>query len=239
MVDLDARGRIHRYAGMVHRAIDRVEQSLASKSQGVISSQAKYGQQLRESVGARPLQSVGMALGAGMVLDKVFASKPQVRVVRVPVPASRGLGKARQEVAQEVGATAGLGVAAAKAIGASLARMASTLPPQVRLATERLLSRSQAYGSMAASQVRQHPLAGAGAVAGVAALGALLSRMRARPAPGTPYVTVDEQGNGLAWERDRPDVRLRTSAAISSRPVLSAVVLLGVGALVGSMLKRQ
>lgn len=271
-----ARERIHRFAGMVHRAIDNVEQSLNATGQGATATQSKYGEQarqygdsLRGQINARPLQSAGIALGAGVVLDKLFSRTPrQVRVVKVPVPVARpawetdrfaqrrgrgwmeatgahlqGLAGAGQQVVGKVGAAAGtaagMGIAGTRAMASTVADTASTLPLQMRLATERLLARSQEYGSMARTAVQEHPLAGAGALLGVAALLATPLLRRRSQVAGTAYVSVDDRGNGLAWQRDRFDSPYDSRGMIASRPVTSAVVVLGLGALAAAMLKRR
>ncbi|TFZ00833.1 hypothetical protein EZ313_20545 [Ramlibacter henchirensis] len=265
----DARERIHRFAAAVHRAIDSVEQSLDSRSRGVMSSRDKYGEQarqygdkVRERINAQPLQSAAIAVGAGVVLDKVFTRrKPKVRVVNVPAytrptweasPSPdrsarrwtdtagsymQGLRATGQEAAGKAGAAASLGLAGAESTASTLARKVSTVPLQMRLATQRLLARSQEYGSMARSEVQARPLVGAGAMLGAGALLTTLWLQRRRPETGMAYVTVDEKGNGTAWQRDRVDVEPR--GMISSRPVTSAVVALGLGAVIGAMLKRQ
>jgi len=92
------RDRLHRFAGMLHRAIDKVEQQVGGGGQGVMSAQAGYGEQARqygdtarERINAKPLQAVGIAWVAGVIFSKLFLRAPkvkvvpQVRVVEVPV----------------------------------------------------------------------------------------------------------------------------------------------------------
>lgn len=227
----------------------------------------QYGQQLRERVTAQPLQSAGIALAAGMVLGKVFTAPraPKVRVVHVPAPralahgpgqplarpASRwlhaadagleDLGAAGQKAAGTAGATAGLALAGVKAMAATLAHKAGALPPRLGLVAQRLLAKSQAYGTVARAGVQAHPLAGVGVAfcTGALAAAALVLRNR-QPAPGTAYVTVDEKGNGIAFQHDRPDVQSPgVGAVIASRPVTSAVVVFGLGALAGALLLKN
>jgi ElaB/YqjD/DUF883 family membrane-anchored ribosome-binding protein len=253
----------------MHRTIDNVEQSLSSGSQGVMSTQSRYGEKarqygekLRERMNAKPLQSAGMAVGAGVVLDKLFFRRaPKVRVVKVPVhtPATWDAGRfterrpnrlmdtagshlqslrgAGQEAAAKAAFAAGAGLAGTKAMASSLTRTAGTVPLQARLATQRLLARSQEYASMARTGVQAHPLVGVGAFLGVGALLTTVFMRRRRPARGTAYVTaVDESGSGVAWQRDSQP---RYREMISSRPVTSAAVALGLAALVATMLRRQ
>jgi ElaB/YqjD/DUF883 family membrane-anchored ribosome-binding protein len=277
-----ARDRIHRLAGMAHQAIDSLEQRLGSTTQGVMATQAKggeqvrrYGDQLRERVNTQPMQTLGIALGTGFVLSKLFgrAPKEKVRVVRVPTPmpsrwdathsvesrasglmdAARAhierLGDLGHSARDRVGAAAGLGIASTQQVGSTLARKTSDVTQQVRLGLERLfsrtqdtgstaLSRVQDYGSMARARVQEHPAAGAGVLLGVGALATtlLLQRRRAQPAA---YVEVDGQGSGLAWRHRQSDLQSRTREMISDRPVASAAVVLGLGALAAAMLRRR
>ncbi len=277
-----ARERIHRFAGMVHQAIDKLEQRLDSGSRGAAGAQSRYGEQarqygdqLRQRITERPLQTAGIALGAGVVLTRLMSSRaPKVRVVQVPVPVRtaaplrtshwsaaatgepmgrrwtdtvgtplRSLWRGGQDAGRKAGAVAGTaataGVLGTKTLATTLSGVASTLPLQARLATQRLLARSQAYGSMARAGVQAHPMAGAGALLGVAALAAT-PLLRRRAATASPYVTVDESGNGLAWRRDRDGgTGGGLGETVAARPVLSAAVLLGAGALAAAMLRRS
>lgn len=261
--------RIHRAAGKLHKAIDSLEQGLTSKSRGVASSQAKYGEQarqygdkVRERINARPLQAAGIAVGAGVILDRMFSRSPKVRVVKVPVRARpvwdadfhperranrwlhaagsrmHGIGETGHEAVGKVGAAAALGLAGTKAIASDLTRTASTLPLQMRIATQRLLARSQEYGSVARTGVQAHPYVGVGAFLGVGALLATVLMQRVRSQPDTAYVGVDER-NAAARPRDRYDVQPGYRDAIASHPVASAAVVLGIGALVTALLARR
>ncbi|KQT11342.1 hypothetical protein ASG30_05560 [Ramlibacter sp. Leaf400] len=261
--------RIHRAAGRLHKAIDSLEQGLTSKSRGVMSSQAKYGEQarqygdkVRDQINARPLQAAGLAVGAGVILDRMFSRSPKVRVVNVPVRARpvwdadlhperranrwlhaagsrmHGIGETGQEAMGKVGAAAALGLASTKAIASDLARTASTLPLQVRMGTQRLLARSHEYGSAARTGVQAHPYAGVGAFLGVGALLATVLMQRMRPQPGTTFVGADER-DATAWQRDRYDVQPGYRETIASHPVASAAVVLGLGALVTALLARR
>ncbi|AEG91712.1 Hypothetical protein Rta_06340 [Ramlibacter tataouinensis TTB310] len=265
------RERIHSFAGMVHQAIDKLEQKLNSTGESVTTAQARYSGQARQygeklggQISARPLQSAGMALGAGVILSKVlFRRAPKVRVVKVPVhtpsppvvshspdrratrwmheagAGMRRLGALGQEAVGRMGAAAGLGLAGTKATSSTLRHKASTWPLQMRLAGQRLLAGSQGYGTLARAKVQAHPVIGIGAVLGVGMLLRTVWLQRRRPAPDTAYVSVDADGNGVAWGREPLDVQSRARGMISSRPATSAVVLLGLGALVGLLLKRR
>jgi len=263
-----SRERIHRFASRMHQAIDNLEQRLSSRSSGATSTfrmdrARQYGDKVREQFHARPLQSAGVALAAGALLDKLFTRSPKVRVVSVHVPAQapwdptrsverrarrwtssadehlQNVGRASREAAGKVGTTASLGIAGTRATASRLTGSANTLPLQMRLATQRLLARSQEYGSLARSGVQAHPLVGLGAVFGASALLTTLFLRRREPAPGVAYAAVDEKGNGVAWQRDRTDVPTGARNLISSRPVASAAVTLGLGALIGALLMRR
>lgn len=274
-------GRIHRFAGMMHRTIDSIEQSLDSKSRGAASAQSKYGDQAREyggklrgQINAHPLQSAGVALGAGVLLDRMFSRSPRVRVVNVPArqpqvrivrepvhtPSSwnasrppewrarrstdvvgsrlHELGDAGHQAMGKIGAAAGLGLAGTRAMASSLTDKAGTLPLQMRLATQRLLARSQAYGTLARSEMQSHPLIGVGAGLGVGALITTLLMQRRGQDDDSAYVAVDDRGSGVAWQRDRYGAPSGAGGMMASRPVASAAVMLGVGALLGAMLRR-
>ena len=261
--------RLHRFAERMHRAIDGVQQRLGSQGGALRSGPAggsrirEQGDRLREQFNAHPLQSTGIALGTGVLLDRLLLRKPKVRVVKMPVavqsPAraslreadwhaarwtraadahARRVGQAVQQAWARAGTAAGLGIAGTKAAAATLAAKAGTVPLQMRLATQRLLARSHDYGSVAKSGVQAHPLLGLGAVLGASGLLTAYWMRRRQPSPDVTYVT-DERGTGMAWRgesmQERPALRDRMAA----RPVASALVLLGVGALAGAMLRPR
>lgn len=176
-----------------------------------------YVETLRERIDARPLQSVGMAWGAGVVFNKVFGRRPAVRVVKTSVPAP-SLEPARPDAAL---------------------RQAEAVPLRMRLALERLAAKSQEYGSLARAGVQAHPLIGMGSVLGLSALLTTFWLQRRRPPASTAYVAVDEKGHGVAWGHDPSEVAPSARAMLTSRPVTFAAVLLGVGAVAGAMLKRR
>lgn len=243
----------------LHGAIDSLEQKVGSGTQAGKSAQSayagqarQYGETLRGRVNARPLQSAGIALAAGIVAHKLFGRKstPTVRFVEVPVPtyshwdASQPQRRARSwmhATRAEMRAAADQGRASLNAASSSLTRTAVPLSLQMRLATQRLLDKSHEYGSIARVRVQEHPLMGVGVMLGVGALVATSVLQGRRMTSDTPYVTADERGSGTSWQRgqrDSMDMQTRATELISSRPVTSAVVVLGLGALVGAMLKR-
>ena len=223
--------RIHRFAGTVHRAIDDLEQRLGSAGGGMSSTQERFGRQarqygdrLRTRMHEQPLQSTGVMLAAGVLLDRLFLRKPKVRVVQVPV---------RARSTWDTGPS----FAGTRDTVSSLAREADAVPLRMRLATQRLMARSQEYGSMARSTVEAHPWAGLGAVLAASGLLTSLLMRRREPSPGT-YGTVDERGRGIGWQRSEYDGEAGLGEMISARPVLSAAVVLGLGTLALAMLRR-
>ena len=258
--------RIHRFAGTMHRAIDSIEQRLTSAGGGVSSTQARYserarqyGDRLRSRMNEQPLQSTGMVLAAGVLLDRLFLRRPKARMVQVPVrtgpswgatPASserhaqrwsnaadarlQRIGRTGQHAADRVGMTTGLGLARAKAAASNVARQADALPLQIRAATQRFMAHSQEYGGMARSTVQAHPWAGLGAVLAASGLLTTMVMRRRSPQLGNPYA---EPGNGASWQRSDYDVQTRAGGM--RRPLTSGAVVLGLGILASAMLRRR
>jgi len=275
------RDRVHRVAGSVHQAIDRLEQTLSSRSEGMTSAQSVYreratqygdqlrsqGDRVRERVTTAPLQAVGVAMLAGLVFGKLFMRSPKVRPARRYVeetrpvvnfespdrPARRWMDAAGSGMrdlrnsSQDAAAMARYNATArlerAKAMTAALAQAAadraSTLPLQLRLAAERMRAGSRVYGSVAKSTVQAHPAIGLGAVLGsVALLGTVW--LKRRQASDSAYVAVDAKGHGVAWKHaDEFDTGSGARSIIEARPVASAAVALGIGALVAALLRRR
>jgi ElaB/YqjD/DUF883 family membrane-anchored ribosome-binding protein len=275
------RDRVHRVATAVHQAIDKMEQTLSAKGQGVASTQSvyreratQYGEQLRsqgdrmrERVDAQPLQAIGLAMVAGLVFGKLFMRSPRVAPARPYVvqtrplvevdtgdrPARRWMDTAGASMrnlrdsgqvrAAAASAEAGARMERARAMTAALAQAAadraSSLPLQLRLAAERLRTGSRVYGSVAKSSVQAHPMVGMGAALGSVALLATLW-LRRRQATESAYIAVDAKGHGVAWKHaDDVGGSARAREMISSRPVTSAAVALGIGALTAALLRRR
>jgi ElaB/YqjD/DUF883 family membrane-anchored ribosome-binding protein len=265
---VDPNGRVHRIAAMVHRAIDKVEKGLgggsaaaSATSESRLEAARAYGDKLRGHINARPLQSAGIAVGTGVILDKVFSRSPSVKVVQVPVPVrarpawDSAASPARQgrrwtdaagsqaeawkgrsqSLLRKLSAKTEAGLAETRSTSRSMAHGVSALPDGVRLATRRLVASSQRYGSMARSGIQAHPLVGIGvlATAGAALTAALMRRERA--ASSAPLAATNEKGTAAAWA-DSPVEEARS--VIAARPVTTAVVMLGVGALLGAALRR-
>ncbi|HYF19559.1 MAG TPA: hypothetical protein VEA40_16965 [Ramlibacter sp.] len=253
--------RLHRFAGSMHRAIDRLQQRLQSSggrgaftSGGGYGAQPQaYGERLREQVATRPWEAAGIAVAAGVVLDKLLLTRsPKPVVVRVrtaPRPqwepvvtrhprvdswaqsADSELQDARMaghEAAGRLAGTTAAGVAGTKAAAAALGL-------QLRLAGQRMLAKSQDYGTVVRSEVEAHPLVGIGAALGLGALVTTLLMRRYEPVPGAAYVKVDEDsGRAASFEPESS-----ASTLVASHPVASAAVVLGLGALVGALLARR
>lgn len=65
-------GTVHRVAQAAHQAVDKLEQTLGSSGDRVMSMQQEYGEMARDHVKAKPLQSIGIAFAAGVVFSKLF-----------------------------------------------------------------------------------------------------------------------------------------------------------------------
>lgn len=179
------RERIQRFTGLLHKAIDKVDKGLGTRSSDGFSTQAAhagqtrhYGQTLRRQISEKPLQSAGIALGAFVILRKLLKRTPdvQTRFVEVPVPAR-----------------------SPRAVDGAFTRNVNTLPLRMRQAADGLRVKGHEFGNAARYGVQAHPVAGLGTVAGASALLTLwLSRRRQKY--GEPaYVTVDGQSDGLAF----------------------------------------
>jgi ElaB/YqjD/DUF883 family membrane-anchored ribosome-binding protein len=250
-----ARDRIHRVSGALHSAIDKVEQGLSSKPGGGAGQAGQQAESLMQQISDRPLRSAGIAMGALLILKKLFGRAPRVQIVKVPVPVHvpvysswspsytrsqmRSLRGTGQSVLGKAGAAAYVGKERAKALGSSLAHNLGSLPQQMRSASRSVQARTQQYGSMARSGVQEHPLAGLAALAGAAALATALWRQRSHGSDDTGYVTMDAGGSGVARQYGWDDGRSGAGSVIAERPVMSALVVIGAAALAGAMLRRH
>ncbi|HYF19277.1 MAG TPA: hypothetical protein VEA40_15530, partial [Ramlibacter sp.] len=227
---VDPNGRVHRIAAMVHRAIDKVEKGLGSGSAAASASSESglgaaraYGDKLRGHINARPLQSAGIAVGTGVILDKVFSRSPAVKVVQVPVPTRPAWDSAAspvrqgrrwadaagsqadawksrsQSVLQKLAAKTESGLAETRSMSRGMARTVSGLPDGVRLATRGLVASSQRYGSMARNGIQAHPLVGIGVLATAGAVLTTALLRRDRPASSAPLAGANERGTAAAW----------------------------------------
>lgn len=71
-VGINGDGTVHRVAQKAHEAVDKLEQTLGSSSEKVMSLQQEYGDLCREQVRANPLVAVAGAFAAGIIFSKLF-----------------------------------------------------------------------------------------------------------------------------------------------------------------------
>lgn len=69
---INGNGTVHRVAQKAHEAVDKIEQTLGTSSEKVMTLQQEYGDMCREHVKANPLVSIGAAFAAGVVFSKLF-----------------------------------------------------------------------------------------------------------------------------------------------------------------------
>jgi ElaB/YqjD/DUF883 family membrane-anchored ribosome-binding protein len=63
---------VHRVAQKAHEAVDKLEATIGTSSDKVMSLQQEYGEMCREHVKANPLVSIAAAFAVGVVFSKVF-----------------------------------------------------------------------------------------------------------------------------------------------------------------------
>lgn len=63
---------VHRVAQKAHEAVDKLEATIGTGSDKVMSLQQEYGEACREHVKANPLVSVAAAFAVGVVFSKLF-----------------------------------------------------------------------------------------------------------------------------------------------------------------------
>lgn len=173
------RDRIQRFTGMLHKAIDKVDQGLGARNsdglaQGASGTRTRFdARTLGQQITARPLRSAGIALGAYVLLRKLLKGSPQVqtRYVEVPVPARSPRVRA-----------------------SALARSVNTVPTRVRYAADGLRVKGRSLGNAALYGVQSHPVAGLGTVAGASALLTLWLSRRRRKFDEPAYLTSGSEG---------------------------------------------
>jgi ElaB/YqjD/DUF883 family membrane-anchored ribosome-binding protein len=69
---MDSEGTVHRVAQAAHQYVDKLEQTLGSSGDRVMSMQQEYGEMAREHVKTNPLQSIGIAFAVGVLFSKLF-----------------------------------------------------------------------------------------------------------------------------------------------------------------------
>jgi ElaB/YqjD/DUF883 family membrane-anchored ribosome-binding protein len=65
-------GVVHRVAQKAHETVDKLEQSVATNSDRVMSMQEEYGAYAREQIKAHPLSTVAGAFAIGLLLGKIL-----------------------------------------------------------------------------------------------------------------------------------------------------------------------
>jgi ElaB/YqjD/DUF883 family membrane-anchored ribosome-binding protein len=65
-------GTVQRVAQKAHEAVDKIEQTLGSSSEKVMSWQQEYGEMAREQIKANPLTVVAGAFAVGFLFAKLM-----------------------------------------------------------------------------------------------------------------------------------------------------------------------
>ena len=63
---------VHRVAQKAHQTVDRLEQSVATGSDKMMSMQEEYGSYAREQIRMHPLGTVAGAFALGLLLGKIL-----------------------------------------------------------------------------------------------------------------------------------------------------------------------
>lgn len=63
---------VHRVAQKAHETVDRLEQTVATGSEKVMTMQEEYGSYAREQIKAHPLSTVAGAFALGLLLGKIL-----------------------------------------------------------------------------------------------------------------------------------------------------------------------
>jgi len=69
---MESEGTVRRMAAKAHETVDKLEHTLDSGSQRVLSFQQEYGDLAREQVRTHPLAAVGIAFGVGIMFAKLM-----------------------------------------------------------------------------------------------------------------------------------------------------------------------
>lgn len=65
-------GKVHRVAQKAHETVDKLEQSVSTGSEKVMSMQEEYGAYAREQIKMHPLSTVAGAFVIGLLLGKII-----------------------------------------------------------------------------------------------------------------------------------------------------------------------
>lgn len=63
---------VHRVAQKAHETVDKLEQSVSTGSERMMSMQEEYGSYAREQIKAHPLSTVAGAFALGLLLGKIL-----------------------------------------------------------------------------------------------------------------------------------------------------------------------
>ena len=63
---------VHRVAQKAHQTVDKLEQTVATGSDKVMTMQEEYGSYAREHIKAHPLSTVAGAFAVGLLLGKIL-----------------------------------------------------------------------------------------------------------------------------------------------------------------------
>lgn len=63
---------VHRVAQRAHETVDKLEQTVSTGSEKVMSMQEEYGSYAREQIKAHPLSTVAGAFALGLLLGKIL-----------------------------------------------------------------------------------------------------------------------------------------------------------------------
>ncbi len=65
-------GTVHRVAQKAHETVDKLEQTVSTSSEKVMSMQEEYGAYAREQIKMHPLSTVAGAFALGLLLGKIL-----------------------------------------------------------------------------------------------------------------------------------------------------------------------
>ncbi|HSW19312.1 MAG TPA: hypothetical protein VLJ86_18980 [Ramlibacter sp.] len=68
----DSQGRVQKMAQKAHEAVDKLEQTIGSGSDRMMSWQQEYGDMARDQVRSNPIAAIGIAFGVGILFSKLF-----------------------------------------------------------------------------------------------------------------------------------------------------------------------
>lgn len=165
-----ANEQVHRVAQGAHEAVSKVEETLTSGTEKLMSMQEEYSTMARERVTDNPMAALGIAFAAGIVLSEiVLPSGRRSKKRRV----SDYEGERRESRTESIGRGLrhflDLQHGPLHDVAASASHAAHRLERGLSHGGERLMDLQQEYGGMAREQIRTHPLLLLGIGVGVCA----------------------------------------------------------------------